>query len=59
MRSMFPSTAVKAEGSDEIRLRVTCPCDRLRLPYPLPFYKIKGLLPSFESRTQALPVYTE
>ena len=33
---------------------VTCG-DRLRLPYPLPFYKIKGLLPSVQSRKQALP----
>jgi hypothetical protein len=47
------------KGSIVSAMPVTHGCDRLRLPYLLPFYKIKGLLPSFESRKQALPVYTE
>ena len=59
-RSTFPCIAAKAEGDgDPDRSQVTLPCDRLRLPYPLPFYKIRGLLPSVLSRNQALPVYTE
>jgi len=50
---------MRFKGSIVFATSVTHACDRLRLPYLLPFYKIKGLLPSFESCKQALPVYTE
>jgi hypothetical protein len=50
---------MRFKGSIVSATLVTDACDRLRLPYPLAFYKIKGLLPSFESRKQALPVHTE